>query len=84
VLLIARWDPIKINGIPEAADEYDAYLDPLARKLREGADAHVVCQYLSDIQSERMGLPATPQELTDVGEQVIRWYSVAMRRLTGL
>jgi hypothetical protein len=84
VLLIARWDPIKINGVPEAADEYDAYLGPLARKLREGADAHAVCEYLSDVQTERMGLPAKPEQLIDVGEQVTRWYSVAMLRLTDL
>jgi hypothetical protein len=84
VLLIARWDPIKINGVPEAADEYDAYLGPLARRLREGADARAVCEYLSDIQTQRMGSPATPDQLTDVGEQVANWYSAEMLRLTDL
>ena len=79
VLLMTYWDPIGVNGIPEASDEYDTYLGPLAGKLREGADASGVCEYLSGIQTERMGLPATPDQLTDVGERVASWYSVEMR-----
>lgn len=51
---------------------------PLAKKLREGADAHGVSEYLSEIQSERMEIPATPDQLTDVGERVAGWYAVEM------
>jgi hypothetical protein len=78
-LLMTYWDPIGVNGIPEASDEYDTYLGPLAEKLREGADARAVCQYLSDIQTERMGLPTTPDQLADIGERVVGWYSVEMQ-----
>jgi hypothetical protein len=78
-LLMTYWDPIGVNGIPEASDEYDSYLGPLAKKLREGADAHGVCEYLSEIQSKSMEIPATPDQLTDVGERVARWYAVEMR-----
>jgi hypothetical protein len=70
------WDPIEVNGIPEASDEYDSYLGPLAKKLREGADARGVCEYLSEIQSQRMEIPATHDQLADVGEQVASWYSL--------
>jgi len=79
MLLMTHWDPIGVNGIPEASDEYDAYLGPLAKKLREGADARGVCEYLSDIQTERMGLSTTPDRLADVGERVLSWYSVEMQ-----
>jgi hypothetical protein len=51
----------------------------LGGKLREGADARGVCEYLSEIQTERMELPATPDQLTDVGERVAGWYSAEMR-----
>jgi len=78
-LLMTYWDPIGVNGIPEASDEYDSYLGPLAEKLREGADAHGVSEYLSEIQSQRMGLSTTPDRLTDVGERVLSWYSVEMQ-----
>ena len=80
VLLMASWDPIGVNGIAEASDEYDTYLGPLAGKLRAGADARAVCEYLADIQTQRIGLPATPDQLTDVGERVVGWYAVEMQR----
>jgi hypothetical protein len=32
-------DPIVVDGIPEASDEYDSYLGSLTKKLREGTDA---------------------------------------------
>ena len=70
-LLMKYWDPIGVNGIPEASDEYDLYLGPLAKKLREGADARGVSEYLSEIQSQRMEIPARPDQLTDVGERVV-------------
>ena len=79
MLLMTYWDPIGVNGIAEASEEYDTYLGALAGKLREGADARVVCEYLADIQTQRMGLPATPDQLADVGEQVVGWYSAEMR-----
>lgn len=70
------WDPIGVNGIPEASDEYDTYLGRLAAKLREGANARAVCAYLAEIQTQQMELPATPDQLADIGERVIGWYSV--------
>ena len=79
MLLMTYWDPIGVNGIPEAFDEYDSYLGRLGKKLREGADARGVCEYLSEIQSERMELPVTPDQLTDVGERVAGWYSAEMQ-----
>jgi hypothetical protein len=83
MLLMTHWDPIGVNGIAEASDEYDSYLGPLAEKLREGADARAVREYLSEIQTERMGLSTTPDRLTDVGEQVAGWYSVLLPRCNG-
>jgi hypothetical protein len=35
-LLMTYWDPIGVNGIPEASDEYDSYLGPLAKKSLTG------------------------------------------------
>jgi hypothetical protein len=79
MLLMTYWDPIGVNGIAEASDEYDTYLGPLAKKLREGADARGICEYLSEAQTERMGLSTTPDRLADVGERVASWYSVEMQ-----
>jgi hypothetical protein len=79
MLLMASWDPIGVNGNAEASDEYDTYLGPLAEKLRKGAEARTVCEYLADIQTRRMDLPATPDQLADVGERVIDWYAAEMQ-----
>lgn len=79
MLLMTHWDPIGVNGIPEASDEYDSYLGPLGGKLREGADARGVCEYLSEIQSKSMEIPASADQLADVGERVAGWYSAKMR-----
>src|ERR1700722_5633925 len=57
-LLMKYWDPIGVNGIPEASDEYDSYLGPLAKKLHEGADANKISEYLSEVQTKRMEIPA--------------------------
>jgi hypothetical protein len=73
------WDPIGVNGVPEAYDEYDEYSGQLARKLREGADARAVAEYLADVQTERMCLPKTAAQLTEVADHVSHWYSVEMQ-----
>jgi hypothetical protein len=80
VLLMTHWDPIGVNGVPEAHDEYDGYLGPLADRLNDGADALSVAEYLAEIQTERMGLSATSNELLEVANCVIDWYSNAMQR----
>jgi hypothetical protein len=70
------WDPIGVNGIPEAADEYDSYLGGLAERLREGAGAGGVCEYLSEIQTERMEIPVRDdRQLAEVGKRVADWYA---------
>jgi len=79
-LLMKEWDPIGVAGVPEAYDEYDSYAGPLARRLREGANARDVAEYLAEVETERMGLPNTADQLDEVGVRVLAWYSAAMRR----
>jgi hypothetical protein len=67
------WDPIHVAGVPEAADEYDGYMLPLARKLREGATPDDVAAYLDAAEVE-MGFAAIPRNV-DVGKRVVRWYA---------
>jgi hypothetical protein len=55
-ILVEEWDPIGVREVPEAADEYDGYLGPLAARLREGASAEVIADYLTEVEEDRMGL----------------------------
>ena len=78
-LLMEHWDPIGVNGTPEARDEYDGYLGPLANMLHAGADAQAVAEYLANIQTERMDSPVRDDQLHDVAIRVVAWYSSEMQ-----
>jgi hypothetical protein len=43
--------------------------------LSKGADAQKVARYRANIQTEDMGLPATPEELRGVADRIVGWYS---------
>jgi hypothetical protein len=73
-LLMAHWDPIGVQDEPDASDEYDSYVNPLLRRLDDGADADSVAEYLAEIESRRMGLPALPEDRFDVAERIVIWY----------
>ena len=80
-LLMEEWDPIGVRGIPEAADEYDGYLGPIASRLREEASAEEIARYLTDVEEERMGLvpsPATRPRNDALARRIRSWYSDAM------
>ena len=77
-ILMDEWDPIHVRGIPEAADEYDGYLGLLAARLREGASADVIADYLTDVEEDRMGLgkSAAARERNPVlATRLLAWYA---------
>lgn len=82
-LLMSDWDPIGVNGIPQAHTEYDSYLDPLASLLRDGANGDRVAGYLADVAGKQMGLPINSGQLSDVANRVIGWYADEMQRWRG-
>src|SRR5687767_9956744 len=76
-VLMAAWDPIGVKDDPLARDEYDAYVRPLARKLREGASEEDVAAFL-DAAEARMGYGASPRNV-DAADAIIRWYADSTR-----
>jgi hypothetical protein len=50
------WDPIDIQDVPEAQDEYDRYIAPVIERLRSGASAALLARWLLDIETGEMGL----------------------------
>lgn len=66
---------IGVNGVPAARDEYDGYLGPLIEMLFDGAHSQDVARYLANVQTERMGLPASPGELRGVADRTVGWYA---------
>ena len=58
-ILLADWDPIGIRDIPHAHDEYDAYVDKVARMLASGNAAAKLADYLLQVERQSMGLKGT-------------------------
>ncbi len=61
-VLMNDWDPIGVNDVPEAADEYDSYIADVYHLLSSEASAGKIQRYLFQVVSERMGM-SPPLEL---------------------
>ena len=66
------WDPIGINDVPEAQDEYDSYVGGVYRLLASHCSADDMIEYLITIESQTMGLSVPAREhLRSVANQLI-------------
>jgi hypothetical protein len=86
-LLMEEWDPIGVADVPEAADEYDAYLGAIGERLRRGANADEIARFLTDVREDRMGLGPSPssersQDMA-VADRLTDWYVDEMRLAGG-
>jgi hypothetical protein len=54
--LLKEWDPIGLGEIPEAVDEYDAYVSPLYKLLVSERPKCEIIDYLWWLETEHMGL----------------------------
>jgi hypothetical protein len=78
-LLMEEWDPIGVNGVEEAVDEYDGYLGPIGERLRSGASVEEVASYLTHVREDRMDLGPTGRERdTATAAHLVDWYSGEM------
>ncbi len=55
-ILWSEWDPIGVSDVPEARDEYYAYLPEVFRLTIDGASATSIAEYLHEVANDRMGL----------------------------
>ena len=81
-ILMQDWDPIHVDSVPEAADEYDTYVGAVGRMLREGATDKELARYLTDISENHMGLglsPAGREVESAVAAHLVKWYDAEMR-----
>lgn len=59
-LLMREWDPIGVAGVPEAADEYDSYVNGVARLLIRRQSVSAIHEYLWQAETQQMGLCGDP------------------------
>ena len=67
------WDPICVAGVPQARDEYDAYVGPVFTLLRSGATASAIAAHLEHIADVRMGLPGRKEESENAANVLVDW-----------
>lgn len=70
--LLQEWDPIGIRGVPEAQDEYDAYVPALYELLLQRSPAQKLFEYLWWLETEHMGLPGDHQQTRQFAERLAR------------
>ena len=80
-ILMDEWDPIGVQGVPEAADEYDSYVGQIGSRLRDNATAEEIASYLTWVEEDRMGLGPSAAARSRNQALAVRlhaWYADAM------
>jgi len=54
--LMKEWDPIGVDGIEDAADEYDNYVGPLCDLITKRVPENEIFDYLWWLETEQIGL----------------------------
>jgi len=63
------WDPIGVAD--SVSDEYDGYIADIYSLLQKAASAQELAAYLGGVESERMGLPRSPEDRRlDIAERL--------------
>lgn len=57
------WDPIGVKDIPQAHDEYDAYIGEVMELLMNGKPDDEIANHLHSIVTKQMGLPAGLEDM---------------------
>ncbi|MFI5305118.1 MAG: hypothetical protein ACHQYP_10035 [Nitrospiria bacterium] len=55
-ILIKEWDPIGVENVPEAQDEYDSYIPQIYKRLITRASEQNLFDYLWWVETEHMEL----------------------------
>ena len=72
-VLLNDWDPLGVSRIPEAQDEYNAYLPRIFHMVLEGAGASKIAEYLQYVLDERMGFGSSAiEEQIAAAEKIVR------------
>jgi len=69
-ILLQEWDPIGVSGIPEAADEYDAYAFHVFTSLHQGETPGLISAYLDRLETEDLGLSVSSGRSREVAQKI--------------
>jgi|SRR5437773_9775711 len=72
-VLLRNWDPIGVGDVPQAQDEYDAYVGGVYSLLASGATARQVAEHLARVEADQLGFGDTdPKMLIPVAEKLLK------------
>jgi len=74
------WDPIEVSGVPQARDEYVAYLPQVFAMLLESKDRGAISTHLTKVEEEQMGIMPNKQKAEEVADVLLDWYSVLQQK----
>jgi len=72
VALLTEWDPIGIQEIPEARDEYDSYAPGICELLMRNETSGSVFDYLWQLETDHMGLTGDQVRTHAFAERLVR------------
>ncbi len=67
------WDPIGVSQVPQARDEYHAYLPHVFGLVRNEAPVNEICSYLNSVVTKRMGLAQNIEHDRKVVDVLLEW-----------
>ena len=67
------WDPIGVQDIPLARDEYYGYLPQVFKLLKSGADKIKISEYLDRTEEIDIGLSSNLSKNLEVAKLLINW-----------
>jgi hypothetical protein len=70
-VLLKEWDPIGVQAIPEAQDEYDGYVPTIYSMLITRKPINEVFEYLLWLETQHMGLTTDRQLTHNVAERLV-------------
>ena len=77
-ILLHQWDPIGVSDVPEAADEYDAYVGKVYTMLMDDrAEAAEIANYLFNLATKHMLI--SPSESLVQGSDEVAKLLVGLR-----
>lgn len=76
LLLFTFWDPIGVNGYPEAWQEYRRYTEPVVRAVLAGLTSSELAGYLVKLAEKEMEIDAPHDDV--LASKIIRWIKVSL------
>ena len=69
-IILHEWDPIGVGNIPEADDEYDAYVSELCVLILRGSSVGEIFSYLRQLESEHIGLEGDEKRTLEIANKI--------------